>query len=407
MTTNTITQTLIYPTSAQSLTPLHLKFVLLLGNLLGLLGYLGFSLWWYWRQSPDNVDLVMLGLFGLLLGASWVNGLRWASQSWLRSQIGQSRWLLLGSGEQARQFSRDFNQNAGGKLLTLREAIAEPTASQEMNCVGTLSELSNWGNQSWSGVVMEMPESLSDEQWQLLMKLRLAGTPIYNLADFYETFWQKLPTATLGNTWFALSQGFHLNVSRLNWQLKRLVDLVAAILLLVTLLPLMLLVMLAIRLDSHGPIFYSQVRSGWNSQPFQVYKFRSMYQDAEVRGAQWAQERDPRITRVGYWLRILRIDELPQIWNVLRGEMSLIGPRPERPEFDTKLAEVIPYYDLRYLVKPGITGWAQVMYPYGASVQDAYEKLSYDLYYIKNYSFWLDLVIVFKTLRVVLLGKGR
>jgi exopolysaccharide biosynthesis polyprenyl glycosylphosphotransferase len=349
----------------------------------------------------------MLGGFGLLLGAGWVNGMKWAAQSWFRLQIGQSRWLLLGSGEQARQFSRDFNQNAGGKLLTLRDAIEDPTTLLEMNCVGTLSDLPNWGNQSWSGVVMEMPDSLSDEQWQLLMKLRLTGTPIYNLADFYETFWQKLPTSTLGNTWFTLSQGFQLNVSRLNWQLKRWVDLVAAILLLVTLLPLILLVILAVRLDSPGPIFYSQVRSGWNSQPFTVYKFRSMYQDAEARGAQWAQERDPRITRVGYWLRILRIDELPQIWNVLRGEMSLIGPRPERPEFDTKLAEVIPYYELRYLVKPGITGWAQVMYPYGASVQDAYEKLSYDLYYIKNYSFWLDLVIVFKTIRVVVLGKGR
>jgi exopolysaccharide biosynthesis polyprenyl glycosylphosphotransferase len=407
MTTNTITSTLTYPTSAQSLTPLHLKFVLLLGNLLGLLGYFGGSLWWYWRQSLNTVDLVILGLFGLLLGTGWMNGMRWAAQSWFRLQIGQSRWLLLGSGEQARQFSRDFNQNAGGKLLTLRDAIEDPTTLLEMNCVGTLSDLPNWGNQSWSGVVMEMPDSLSDEQWQLLMKLRLAGTPIYNLADFYETFWQKLPTSTLGNTWFTLSQGFQLNVSRLNWQLKRWVDLVAAILLLVTLLPLMLLVILAIRLDSSGPIFYSQVRSGWNSQQFTVYKFRSMYQDAEARGAQWAQERDPRITRVGYWLRILRIDELPQIWNVLRGEMSLIGPRPERPEFDTKLAEVIPYYELRYLVKPGITGWAQVMYPYGASVQDAYEKLSYDLYYIKNYSFWLDLVIVFKTIRVVLLGKGR
>jgi exopolysaccharide biosynthesis polyprenyl glycosylphosphotransferase len=171
--------------------------------------------------------------------------------------------------------------------------------------------------------------------------------------------------------------------------------------------PLMLFTALAIRLDSPGPIFYSQVRSGWNGQPFKVYKFRSMHQDAEARGAQWAQERDPRITRVGYWLRILRIDELPQIWNVLCGEMSLIGPRPERPEFDTKLKEVIPYYELRYLVKPGITGWAQVMYPYGASIPDSYDKLAYDLYYIKNYSIWLDVVIVLKTIRVVLLGKGR
>jgi lipopolysaccharide/colanic/teichoic acid biosynthesis glycosyltransferase len=169
----------------------------------------------------------------------------------------------------------------------------------------------------------------------------------------------------------------------------------------------MLLVALAIKLDSPGPIFYSQQRTGLNGKTFKVHKFRSMYQDAEKRGVQWAQERDPRITRVGYWLRLMRIDELPQVWNVVKGEMSLIGPRPERPQFDAQLKEAIPYYDIRYLVKPGITGWAQVLYPYGASIEDAYEKLSYDLYYIKNYSIWLDIAIFFKTIRVVLLGKGR
>jgi lipopolysaccharide/colanic/teichoic acid biosynthesis glycosyltransferase len=171
--------------------------------------------------------------------------------------------------------------------------------------------------------------------------------------------------------------------------------------------PLMLVTALLIKLDSPGRVFYSQLRSGLYGQPFRVDKFRSMYQDAEQLGAQWASQRDSRITRVGYWLRLMRIDELPQIWNVLCGDMSLIGPRPERPEFDVKLKEAIPYYEVRYLVKPGITGWAQVMYPYGASVEDAYEKLSYDLYYIKNYSLWLDLAITFKTIRVVLLGKGR
>jgi exopolysaccharide biosynthesis polyprenyl glycosylphosphotransferase len=171
--------------------------------------------------------------------------------------------------------------------------------------------------------------------------------------------------------------------------------------------PIMLLAAIAIKLDSPGSVFYSQTRTGLNGETFKVYKFRSMYQDAEKRGAQWASEQDPRITRVGRWLRILRIDELPQIWNVLRGDMSLIGPRPERPEFDIKLSEAIPYYNLRYLVKPGITGWAQVMYPYGASIEDAYEKFAYDLYYIKNFSFWLDIAITLKTVRVVLLGKGR
>ncbi|HYX15304.1 MAG TPA: exopolysaccharide biosynthesis polyprenyl glycosylphosphotransferase, partial [Nostoc sp.] len=215
------------------------------------------------------------------------------------------------------------------------------------------------------------------------------------------------PSSLLQDKWLAFSDGFNLMPGYFSMKLKRVVDLILILFLLVLVAPLLLLVALVIRLDSPGPVLYSQQRSGLYGKPFRVYKFRSMYQDAEKLGAQWASQRDPRITRVGYWLRLLRIDELPQIWNVLQGEMSLIGPRPERPEFDVKLKEAIPYYEVRYLVKPGITGWAQVMYPYGASIEDAYEKLSYDLYYIKNYSIWLDLAIAFKTIRVVLLGKGR
>jgi len=171
--------------------------------------------------------------------------------------------------------------------------------------------------------------------------------------------------------------------------------------------PVMTLVAIAIKLDSPGPVFYSQERTGLKRKLFKVYKFRSMYQNAEAKGVQWASKRDPRITRVGRWIRLTRIDELPQLWNVLQGEMSLIGPRPERPNFDAELEQAIPYYNIRYLVAPGISGWAQVMYPYGASIEDAYEKLAYDLYYIKNYSLFLDLEIALRTLRVVLLGKGR
>jgi exopolysaccharide biosynthesis polyprenyl glycosylphosphotransferase len=211
----------------------------------------------------------------------------------------------------------------------------------------------------------------------------------------------------LQDKWLAFSGGFHLMPGYLSMKLKRVADLILTGVLLILVSPVMLLAALAIKFDSPGSVFYSQLRSGLYGKPFKVYKFRSMYQDAEKRGAQWSSQRDPRITRVGYWLRVMRIDELPQIWNVLCGEMSLIGPRPERPEFDVKLKEAIPYYEVRYLVKPGITGWAQVMYPYGASIEDAYEKLAYDLYYIKNYSLWLDLAIAFKTIRVVLLGKGR
>ena len=195
--------------------------------------------------------------------------------------------------------------------------------------------------------------------------------------------------------------------NRIKAKLKRAFDLVMAAILSIATLPLTIPVAIAVKLTSEGPIFYSQVRTGLNGKKFRVHKFRSMYQNAEAKGIQWAIEKDPRITPVGSFIRLTRIDELPQLWNVLKGEMSLVGPRPERPEFDIQLREAIPYYDVRYLVKPGITGWAQVSYPYGASVEDAYQKVAYDLFYIKNYSLFLDLAIAWKTLRVVVLGKGR
>jgi len=167
----------------------------------------------------------------------------------------------------------------------------------------------------------------------------------------------------------------------------------------------MLIAAIAIKLDTRGPVFYSQTRTGLSGVTFRLYKFRTMVKDAEKSGPRWTKKDDPRITRVGRFLRSTRIDELPQLWNVLLGEMSFIGPRPERPDFNAELEAAIPYYDLRHLVKPGITGWAQVLYPYGASVEDAREKLQYDLYYIKNYSVMLDLVILIRTLRAV--GRGR
>jgi exopolysaccharide biosynthesis polyprenyl glycosylphosphotransferase len=228
------------------------------------------------------------------------------------------------------------------------------------------------------------------------------------VTDFYERVWKKVPSLCLRDDWFKSASGFRLLNDPHSEQSKRAFDFLSATLLLLLLSPVMLLAALAVALDSAGPIFYSQLRTGKNGRPFRVYKFRSMRRDAErLGGAQWAQERDPRITRVGRWLRLTRVDELPQLWNVLRGDMSLIGPRPERPEFDTQLAEQIPYYDTRYRVKPGISGWAQVMYPYGASVDDAREKLAYDLYYLKNCSVYLDLVITLRTIQVVLFGKGR
>jgi lipopolysaccharide/colanic/teichoic acid biosynthesis glycosyltransferase len=169
----------------------------------------------------------------------------------------------------------------------------------------------------------------------------------------------------------------------------------------------MLLTAVAIRIEGPGPLLFSQNRIGKSGVVFVIYKFRSMRTDAEVGGAKWAAPRDARITRVGYWIRQFRLDELPQLFNVLKGEMSFIGPRPEQPDLNLRLEDEIPYYNLRHLVNPGVTGWAQVMYPYGASVEDAKEKLQYELYYIKNYTLWMDLQIVLRTIGVVLAGRGR
>lgn len=361
-----------------------------------------------WRTDvllQRGIFLPSLGIFTI-----WAMVSRIWSAKWARTQAQHSRWLILGAGKKAILFGKTFlERNSLGRLVVLtttEQNINELTTNNRV-ATGSLNDLYQWSQQAWSGVVVTTPTELSDAHIEQLMQLRLSGVSIYGIPDICETLWYKLPSFLLQDNWLAFGTGFNLAADSISQKLKRLLDIILAGLLCILLSPLMLLVVIAIKLDSPGPVFYSQTRAGLEGKPFKVYKFRSMYQDAEKRGAQWAKERDSRITRVGRWLRLTRIDELPQIFNVLRGEMSLIGPRPERPEFDIQLRQEIPYYDLRYVVKPGITGWAQVMYPYGASVEDAYEKLAYDLYYIKNYSLALDLAIFFKTIRVVLLGKGR
>ncbi|HEY0767504.1 MAG TPA: sugar transferase, partial [Steroidobacteraceae bacterium] len=210
----------------------------------------------------------------------------------------------------------------------------------------------------------------------------------------------------LNPSWIIFGQGFRRDPLRLFS--SRAMDLLASIGVLALSLPFMLLTTLAIKIEDgwHAPALYSQMRVGLGGRTFNVLKFRSMRLDAELNGAQWAERRDPRVTRVGAIIRKLRVDELPQIINVLRGHMSFVGPCPERPEFVAHLAEKIPYYMQRHSVKPGITGWAQLCYPYGSSEHDALEKLQYDLYYIKNNSLLFDLVILVQTAEVVLLGKG-
>ncbi len=240
---------------------------------------------------------------------------------------------------------------------------------------------------------------------QELLECKMNGINVMDIATFYEKERGYIRMDSLQPSWLVFSRGFDQSLIRS--LIKRIFDLCASILLLIVTFPIMLITMVIILLEDGKPIFYRQERIGRGGSIFSVIKFRSMRNDAEKGGKpQWSTQDDPRITRIGKIIRKLRIDELPQIINVLKGEMSFVGPRPERPYFVDMLIAQVPYYNIRHSVKPGITGWAQVRYPYGSSVEDSIEKLQYDLYYVKNHSLFLDLIILIDTIGVVLLGKG-
>ena len=239
-----------------------------------------------------------------------------------------------------------------------------------------------------------------------LIDCKLRGVAVEKAASFHERLTGKLWVKRLSADWWIYSDGFQ--PSRVYLWRKRVLDIVCATLMILVTAPLLLLIAIGIKLESEGPAIFSQERTGLHGSKFTLYKFRSMKLDAESRsGPTWAAEFDDRVTRFGKLLRKFRLDEIPQAFNVLRGDMSFAGPRPERPFFVDMLRERIPYYGLRHYVKPGITGWAQVTYPYGASVEDAIEKLQYDLYYIKHMSFRQDVLVLLKTVKMVVFGKGR
>ena len=238
-----------------------------------------------------------------------------------------------------------------------------------------------------------------------LLECKLDGVSIVDLPTFFERETGCVQLNSLSASWIIFAEGF--TKSSIHGVFKRAFDVCVSLLVLVVTLPIMLGAVLAIWLESGRPLLYRQKRVGESGRVFEILKFRSMRVDAEQDGiARWARENDGRVTKIGKFLRLARIDELPQLFNVLRGDMSFVGPRPERPPFVNELSQKVPYYSSRHSVKPGITGWAQIQYPYGASVDDAVQKLQFDLYYVKNHSLFLDLVILFQTAQVVLFGKG-
>lgn len=237
-----------------------------------------------------------------------------------------------------------------------------------------------------------------------LMDCKSTGIGVSSAVDFCERETGRIELSHLDPSWMLFSEGF--SYSGIRDISKRIFDLAISVVLLAIVWPFMILTALAVFLDDGAPVLYRQTRVGMNGKKFDLFKFRSMRKDAEKNGAVWAKQDDDRITKVGAFIRNTRLDELPQIYNVLKGDMSFVGPRPERPEFVEKLDKEVPFYSERHRVKPGLMGWAQLKYPYGASVEDSSQKLRYDLYYTKNHSFLLDMLIVIQTVEVVLLGKG-
>jgi len=259
----------------------------------------------------------------------------------------------------------------------------------------------------FSAVVIAPDHIPDDIEQQELINRRLNGTPIFSLSDFFEAHLFLVPVQQINNDWFIRTQGFTMLHSQITSRIKRIEDILITCILLTISLPIAILTAILIKLSSKGPVLFKQTRVGLNGSNFTIYKFRTMDINAEQNGVQWASKNDSRVTFLGHFLRKSRIDELPQCWNILKGEMSIIGPRPERPEFTSTLTKEIPYYDLRHIIKPGLTGWAQVSYPYGASTEDSLRKLQYDLYYIKNHSLLLDLNIIIRTLLTVFQRAGR
>jgi len=269
------------------------------------------------------------------------------------------------------------------------------------------SRLEDIGDTEIAALVITPAYTPNKTQQQELINRRLSGTPVFSLHNFIERFLFLVPVQDISDDWLIRAEGFTMLHSSIAHRVKRVCDIIASLLLFIVTIPITLATILLIKKTSPGPIFFSQTRVGMHGTPFTVYKFRTMHLDAEASGAQWASENDPRIIKGGQFLRKTRIDEIPQCWNILKGEMSFIGPRPERPEFTSMLNKEIPYYDLRHIIKPGLTGWAQVKYPYGASTEDSLRKLQFDLYYIKNYSLLLDLNILIRTIKITLLRGGR
>jgi exopolysaccharide biosynthesis polyprenyl glycosylphosphotransferase len=337
---------------------------------------------------------------------------RWIRQYVVASSAGRS-FLVIGGGATAARFYEAYRNSPHGQQLEFvdvnEERVGQPIAGEGSPIVqGNLAaKLTNPGNR-YSGIILaEKATSLSTQLLERLVHAQFRETRVYTLESFYETQWRYLPLGIIDPFW-PLQSGFQLARTSPYHYLKRFFDVAASATALIICAPLFVLVGLLIWLEDGSPVFFRQQRVGCDGRRFILFKFRTMRRRSDDADEDiYTRKDDRRVTSVGRWLRKLRLDELPQLWNALKGDISLIGPRPEWSKCAERYEQTIPFYHFRHLVKPGITGWAQVNYPYGESDEDAVEKLKYDLYYIRHYSLKLDAMIVLKTLYTMLFGKGR
>ena len=345
-------------------------------------------------MAPQRVALAGLVLWIVSVGVDF----RWHR---LRSTSRPLRVLGLGSGEAALRL-KTVAAVEKPKGMELIGFVDDGTGA--VSTVGGLADLDVIVAEHEVDAVVLTSQDRRLELLEHVLALPGRTPSVLELSDFYERAYGRVPIADINAAWFlealALQRRSVASIPR------RVVEILVTLVLAIVALPVMALVAIAIKLDSRGTVFYRQRRVGEGGRTFTIVKFRSMRSDAESNGVQWASERDPRVTRVGAVLRRCRLDELPQLWNVLKGEMALVGPRPERPELVAELVRHVPFYEPRHLVRPGVTGWAQVYAPYASSVQESVDKLSYDLYYVKHQSFATDVGIMLSTLGVMAGGKG-
>ncbi|MEW6001495.1 MAG: TIGR03013 family XrtA/PEP-CTERM system glycosyltransferase [Nitrospirota bacterium] len=317
--------------------------------------------------------------------------------------------LILGTGPLAQKIGEIVKSTNHSYTLTGYVNLPSESVCVPMDCILVNGKDNNLVDTARKERADKIVVSLSERRGvfplEEVMNCKFNGIEVVDAPSFYEEVTGKLFVEGITPSWFIFSDGFRL--TRLRHFSKRIIDIFLSSVGLIIILPLFPLIALIIKIDSVGPILLRQLRIGKEGNKFILYKFRTMYDNAENEtGVIWAQKKDPRVTRFGKFLRKTRFDEFPQFYNVLKGDMSIVGPRPERPEFVEKLKKLVPYYSERHVVKPGITGWAQIRYSYGSSVKDAREKLRYDLYYIKNISLLLDFMIIMETIKVMLFGRG-